>query len=163
MKKNYRIKNFLILFFVSILLTPLAVSINEVFAMGQAPSTCYNRYDGTITSMKITVGHKTYDPILNPGVTFQLRNDKSYTVTVTIHMPTQSSQNNTLEGTSWYSTSAPGYYLGQCISGAAPNKDIVIISTEAHPANLTPQTTQNVTWKTLSSNEVTYNIKWVNP
>jgi len=49
-------KNMLALVFASILLASLGVSANQVFAMGQAPSTCTNRYDGTITAMKIMWG-----------------------------------------------------------------------------------------------------------
>lgn len=144
-----------------ILVASLGISANEAFAMGQAPSTCNNRYDGTITAMKITVGSRTYNPIANPGVTFQLKNDRSYTVTFTIHTPSQSSQNNTLAGDTWYDTSAPGYQLGTCVSGAAPNQDIRITETESHPGNLAPQTTQNVTWSTLASGQASYSIKWI--
>lgn len=149
--------------FAMILVTSLGISANEAFAMGQAPSTCTNRYDGTITTMKITAGYRTYNPIANPGVTFQLKNTKSYTVTFTIHTPSQSSQNNTLAGDAWYDTSAPGYELGTCISGAGPNQDITLTVTESHPGNLVPQTTQNVAWNTLASGQATYSIKWINP
>jgi hypothetical protein len=34
-----------------------------------------SQYDDTITVMKITVGHKAFDPISHSGITFQLRND----------------------------------------------------------------------------------------
>ncbi len=162
--KNNSGKNVFALVFASVLLASLGVSANQAFAMGQAPSTCSNRYDGTITAMKIIVGHtRTYDPIAHPGVTFQLRNDKSYTVTFTIHTPSQSSQNNTLVGDTWYDTSAPGYQLGKCVTGTGPNQDVTVTVTETHPGNLAPQTTQNVSWKTLVPGETTFNIKWINP
>src|SRR5579864_1275416 len=96
--KNNLGNNVFALVFASILLTSLGVTVNQAYAMGQAPSTCSNRYDGTITAMKITVGYKTFDPVAHPGITFQLRNDKSYTVTFTIHTPSQSSQSNSLGG-----------------------------------------------------------------
>ncbi|WP_166389712.1 hypothetical protein [Candidatus Nitrosotalea sp. TS] len=148
--------------FAMILVVSLGISANEAFAMGQAPSTCNNRYDGTITAMKITVGYRTYNPMANPEVSFQLKNDRSYTVTFTIHTPSQSSQNNTLAGDTWYDTSAPGYQLGTCVSGAAPNQDITLTETESHPGNLAPQTTQNVTWNTLVPGHAAYCIKWIN-
>ena len=160
--KNNTGKSMLALVFVSILLASLGASASQAFAMGQAPSTCSNRYDGTITAMKIVVGHRTYDPITNPGITFQLRNDKSYTVTFTIHTANQSSQGNTLGGNTWYDTSAPGYQLGKCVAGAGSNQDIKVTATEKHPANIAPQTTQNVSWKTLLPGDIAYNIKWIN-
>ncbi|MDE2588612.1 MAG: hypothetical protein KGL95_02955 [Patescibacteria group bacterium] len=147
--------------FATILLALLGIA-NEAFAMGQAPSTCNNRYDGTITALKITVGHRTYDPMANPGVSFQLKNTKSYTVTFTIHTPSQSSQNNMLAGDTWYDTSAPGYQLGTCVSGAAPNQDITITATESHPGNLAPQATPNVTWTALVPGQAEYSVKWIN-
>jgi hypothetical protein len=161
--KNNLGKNAFALVFASILLASLGVSANQAYAMGQAPSTCSNRYDGTITAMKIIVGHRTYDPIAHPGTTFQLRNDKSYTVTFTIHTPSQNSQNNTLVGDTWYDTSAPGYQLGKCITGTGPNQDVTVTVTETHPGNRAPQTTQNVSWKTLLPGETTFSIKWINP
>ncbi|MGE5599882.1 MAG: hypothetical protein ACM3UQ_00030 [Clostridiales bacterium] len=168
MEKNFRTRvnsgrTIFALVFATVLLTSLVVSVREAHAMGQAPSTCNNRYDGTISSMKVTVGQKTYDPIAHPGVTIHLRNDRSYTVTFTIHMPSQSSQNNTLGGSTWYDTSAPGYQMGTCINGVGPNQDITRTLSESHPANLAPQATQTVSWKTLMSSEITYNINWVNP
>ncbi len=156
-------RNLLPLMFVSILVASLGVATNQAYAMGQAPSTCSNRYDGTITAMKITIGHRTFDPIAHPGMTFRLQNDKSYTVTFTIHTPNQSSENNTLVGTTWYDTSAPGYQLGTCVDNVNSNQDVTVTTTESHPSNLAPQTTQNVTWNTMASGDVAYNITWVNP
>lgn len=161
--KNHVGKNLFALVFASILLSTLVISVHEVFAMGQAPSTCNNRYDGTITAMKITVGHRTYNPIANPNTTFQLSNTRSYTVTFTIHTPSQSSQGNSFSGTTWFDTSAPGYQLGECVGNVGPNQDVTITMTESHPANLAPATTQTVSWNTFGSSDVTYNIKWTNP
>ncbi len=160
---NNRSKNLFALMFVIVLVASLGVTANQAYAMGQAPSTCSNRYDGTITAMKITVGYKTFDPIAHPGVTFHLRNDKSYTVTFTIHTPSQSSQGNSLVGTTWYDTSAPGYQLGTCVNNASANQDVIVTMTESHPANLAPQATQNVTWNTLVPGNTAYNVAWINP
>ncbi len=156
-------RNLSTLMFVVILVASLGITANQAYAMGQAPSTCSNRYDGTITEMKITVGHRTIDPIAEPGTTFHLQNNKSYIVTFTIHTPSQSSQNNTQDGTTWYDTSAPGYQLGTCVSNTSANQNVTVTMTESHPANLAPQTTQNVTWNTMVPGNTSYNVTWVNP
>ena len=149
--------------FALILLASTGVLVNEAFAMGQAPSTCNNRYDGAITSIQVTAGGNTYDPIANPGLTIQMDNDKTYDVTLTIHTPSTSSQNNTLDGTTWYDTSAPGYQLGTCVDGAGPDKDITVTLTEGHPANIAPEVTQTVTWSTLVAGGGSYFVQWTNP
>lgn len=161
--KNNHNKNVFALVFASILIASFGITANQAFAMGQAPSTCSNRYDGTITAMKITIGQKTFNPIANPGMTFQLRNDRSYTVTFIIHTPSQSSQSNSLGGSTWYDTSAPGFQLGTCVNGVGPNQYVTVTATESHPGNLAPQTTQNVSWNTLVPGNVSYNVKWVAP
>lgn len=149
--------------FALILLSSTGLSAHYAFAMGQSPGTCGNRYDGPITSMKITVGHKTYDPIAHPNMTIQLQNTRSYTVTFTILTPAQSSQGNSINGTTWYDTSAPGYQLGECVYGVEPNQNVTVTLNESHPGNLAPSATQNVSWSTMTSGSVTYNIKWVSP
>ncbi|CUR52239.1 exported protein of unknown function [Nitrosotalea devaniterrae] len=149
--------------FVLVLLASTGILANQAFAMGQAPGTCNNRYDGQITSLKVTVDGQTYDPIANPGLTFSLDNDKTYDVAITIHTPDSSSQNNTLDGTTWYDTSAPGYQLGTCVNGAGPDKDIAVALSEGHPANVAPNATQTVTWSTLVAGGGQYSIQWTNP
>lgn len=149
--------------FALILLASTGVLVNEAFAMGQAPSTCNNRYDGVITSIQVTDGGKTYDPIANPSLTIQMDDDKTYDVTLTIHTPSTSSQNNTLDGTTWYDTSAPGYQLGTCVEGVGPDRDITLTLTESHPANSAPDATQTVTWSTLVAGGGSYFVQWTNP
>lgn len=151
----------IMLVFASIML--LSISADKAFAMGQAPSTCNNRYDGPITSMTITNGNQAYDPIRNPGITFQVDNDKSYAVSFTIHTSDKSSQGNSLQGSTWYDTSAPGYWMGFCVSGANPSQDIIITQNLEHSGSIAPQTTQTVSWHTFASDSITYNVKWVNP
>lgn len=146
----------------SVLVLIASFVLSPVLAMGDAPSTCENRYDGDITSMTITSGGQTYDPISNPGLTIQMDNDQTYSVKFTIHTPIQSSQGNSLQGTTWYHSSAFGYWSGRCVDGAGPDMDISIVSEFEHPANLAPETTQTVSWATLTSGEITYNIEWVN-
>lgn len=155
-------KGLLTLTFALVFSLLLITSASDVFAMGQAPSTCNNRYDGTITSMKITIGHRTYDPIANPGMTIKLQNTLPYIVTLTINTSNQSVQGNSLNGSTWFSTSAPGYELGQCINNAGPDQKVTITQTEVHPSNLAPSATQTVSWTTLTSN-ASYKIQWTNP
>ena len=149
--------------FALVLLASTSMLTNNAFAMGQAPSTCNNRYDGSITSIQVTSKGQTYDPIENPGLTIQVDNDKTYDVTFTIHTPSQSSQNNTLDGTTWYDTSAPGFQEGVCVDGAGPDKDITVTSSEGHPANMAPEATQTVTWSTLVAGGGSYFVQWINP
>jgi Fibronectin type III domain len=157
--RNISSNHLFAILFVSVLLASL--SANQAFAMGQAPSTCNNRYDGPITSAKITVGDKTYFPMTS-NVSFHLPNDKSYTISFTIHTPSQSSQGNTLPGTTWYSTSAPGYQMGTCVNGATSNQDITLTLNEGHSGSLAPDATQTVNWRTLVSG-FSYVVQWTNP
>lgn len=149
------------LVFVSTLL--FAVSANQAFAMGQSPSTCDNRYDGTITDMKIMVGHKTYDPVSDPNMHLQISTAKSYTVKLTIHTPGKSASGNTQEGSAWFSTNAPGFYLGQCLNGVGPDQDISIVLSEGLPSNMVPPASQTVEWYTLSGSEQSYQVDWTSP
>ena len=158
----YRDKNFLVLILALISVTTLALTTNQVYAMGQAPSTCNNRYDGPITSAIITSEGQTYDPIANPGLTFQVDNDKSYSVIFTIHTPTQSSQGNSLLGTTWYRTTAPGYANGICVDDTGPDQDSTIETSWSHPANMAAETTQTVEFGTRVSG-FNFNVEWSNP
>lgn len=147
----------------SALLATFSITAEEAYAMGQAPSTCNNRYDGPITHMIITNEGQSYDPIANPGLTFQIDNDKSYAVSFIIHTPDQSSQGNSLEGSTWYDTSTPGYWMGFCVNNVGPNQDIPLTLNVEHSGSIAPETTQTVSWHTLANGTVTYNVKWVNP
>ena len=158
----YRDKNFLVLILALISVTTLALTTNQVYAMGLAPSTCNNRYDGPITSVIITSEGQTYDPIANPGLTFQVDNDKSYSVIFTIHTPTQSSQGNSLLGTTWYRTTAPGFANGICVDDAGSDQDITIETSWSHPANMAAETTQTVEFGTRVSG-FNFNVEWSNP
>lgn len=151
------------LIFASVLLASLGISTSKVFAMGQAPGTCDNRYDGQITDMTVTNGDQSYDPITNQNIVFQVDNDKSYSITFTIHTPSQSSQGNSLEGSTWYDTSAPGYWMGLCVNGVGPNQDVTVTQNLEHSGSIAPETTQTVSWHTLMSGDITYKVKWVNP
>ena len=99
--------------------------------MGNAPSTCNNRYDGTITSFLVTYPGGTLDPIAHPNSTFTLQGDMTYNVTFTIHTQAQSSNGNALGGTTWYDQNVYGFYDGVCYPSQAgnsvgPNQDVSI-------------------------------------
>lgn len=153
-------KNISMMVVASVLISSVAVSFHDAFAMGSSPGTCSNRYDGPITAMTIKVGHRTYDPIADPNLTIRLSDAASYTVTYTIQTPAQSSQGNSLAGSTWVDSSAVGYDWGQCINGVGPNQSVTETVTESHPANLAPSAEQNVDWYTLAQSQVTYNIQW---
>src|SRR3974377_1725938 len=112
--ESHGLSRIVLLLFGLILVTALGLSttIIQAFAMGQAPSTCNNRYDGPITAAKIIVGSRTYYPLAHPGLTFQLASNRAYTVQFTIQTPAKSSLGNSLPGTTWYSDSTLGYFKG---------------------------------------------------
>ncbi|TLX97389.1 MAG: hypothetical protein E6K90_10370, partial [Thaumarchaeota archaeon] len=70
----------MLLLTLAILAQPAAVN-----AMGDAPSTCNNRYDGRITYFIISNGTRTFNAIANPGVTFDVKANSYYNVTFVIH------------------------------------------------------------------------------
>jgi hypothetical protein len=153
----------IIIIFVSVLLATIGISTNNAFAMGQAPSTCNNRYDSSIISMIITNGNQTYDPIANPDLTFQIDNDKSYLVSFIIHTQDQSFQGNSLKGSTWYNMNTAGYWMGFCVNNIGPNQDIPLTQTLEHSGSIAPETIQTVSWHILTPDNITYNVKWVNP
>lgn len=109
----------------------LSVGFPHAQAMGNAPSTCNNRYDGTITSFLVTYPGGTLDPIAHPNSTFTLQGDMTYNVTFTIHTQAQSSNGNALGGTTWYDQNVYGFYDGVCYPSQAgnsvgPNQDVSI-------------------------------------
>lgn len=148
---------------VYLLAITLALSAGEAFAMGQAPSTCPNRYDGPIVSAMIVANGTAYDPMAQQDLTFTLPNDMTYDVTFTIHTNTQSSQNNTDPGTTWYRNTALGFGNGICVNDAGPGQDITITSSYGHPPAMAPEGTQSIEFGTVSSTGFQYNVEWVNP
>jgi hypothetical protein len=136
-------------------------------AMGAPPSTCSNRYDDTFTSMVVTSGHMKVDAVSNHLATITASKSTGYDVTFTIHTTRISSQGNTLVGTAWYSTTAPGYAQGAC-RGAGSSTSITVRVHEAYPSNFNPTGThvkQSVEWDTWSHGGIlfgpTYTIDWV--
>jgi hypothetical protein len=165
--KNYHVKYFLTLVFASILVT-FGASINQVFAMGDAPSTCSNRYDGSIVSFLINNGSQTFDPIANPGVAFNVNTFSNYSVTFVIHTSNMSSQNNTNPGTTWYHDDVFAFADGHCIPDSTttninPNQNVTLNRTLTNPHGGYYQ--QSVFFSTFSTlgNPVTYNVQWIAP
>ncbi|CUR51912.1 Fibronectin type III domain protein [Nitrosotalea devaniterrae] len=159
-EKNQHVK-LLTIASASILFTILVLSTSNAFAMGDAPSTCSNRYDGPIVSFLINNGTQTFDPIANPGVTFNVNRYSSYNVTFVIQIPSTSSQNNSLSGTTWYDTSAPGYFLGQCVGGTDPNQNVTVSRSQIHPGNFGNEGIQQVQFNTFTYGGVTFNVNWL--
>ena len=149
----------------SILLVTFGMSSNEAFAMGQAPSTCPNRYDGPISSFIINNGSQTFDPIANPGVTFNVNRDSSYSVTFVIHTQSTSSQGNSDPGTTWYHATAIGFANGVCVDSVGPNQDVTLSGPYSHPSNMGAEGTQAVEFATYSTlaNPITFNVNWIDP
>ncbi len=154
----------LTLVFTSLLLISLGMVSHDAFAMGAAPSTCPNRYDGSITSFIINNGTQTFDAVANPGVTFDVKRGSDYNVTFIIHTPNQSSQKNTDPGSTWYRDDAYAFGNGHCVYGGTtpsigPDQDV--------PVNVTFDDqctgcfdTQLVYFDTFVS-DITFNVHWI--
>src|SRR3989475_529576 len=133
---------------------------NSAFASGSQPGSCINEYDGPITNATITVGGQTYYPLKNI-VSFQLANDKSYTLSFTIHTPSQDLQGNSLPGTVWYRTNYQGFGNGVCQSGAGPNQDFIVSGNFGHSDSNAPAGSFTDEWSTTVTG-FSYTINWVN-
>src|SRR2546422_118877 len=133
---------------------------NNAFASGSQPGSCSNEYDGPITNATITVGGQPYYPLKN-SVSFQLANDKQYTLSFTIHTPSQDLQGNSLPGTVWYRTNYQGFGNGVCQSGAGPNQDFIISGNFGHSDSNAPAGSFTDEWSTTVTG-FSYTINWVN-
>src|SRR3989449_123490 len=153
--------------FITIVLASLFISSlliltasNNAFASGSQPGSCSNEYDGPITNATVTVGGQTYYPLKN-SVSFQLANDKLYTLSFTIHTPSQDLQGNSLPGTVWYRTNYQGFGNGVCQSGAGPNQDFIISGNFGHSDSNAPAGSFTDEWSTTVTG-FSYTINWVN-
>ncbi len=156
--KSRHIKYFLIAF-ASVLLI-LGVSTSDVLAMGDAPSTCPNRYDATITEMTLNNGTHTFDPIQNPDMVFQAEAHAGYSVSMTLRTAEQSTGGNQEDGTTWYSDNIFGYGNGHCVSDVGHDEDKAITLTHVwNYAGLGSTRTQDIRWMTFL-NSVTYHVAW---
>jgi hypothetical protein len=140
---------------------------SEVSAMGSAPTTCTNRYDGTITSFIISNGTQTFDAIANPGVTFDVNAQSHYNVTFVIYTENMSSQGNTALGTTWYNQDLYDFQMGTCVPSSntpsiGPNQNVTVslVNIGNPKANYSPTYTQAVGFNTFV-NGINYNVHWI--
>ena len=145
----------------------LTVALPSVQAMGQAPTTCDNRYDGTITSFLVTYPGGSLNPLANPNGTFTLYGNSTYSVSFTIHTQAQSSKGNTLSGTAWYNENLFGYYFGACYpnsnsTSVGPNADVNIsVDSITHPC-CSGYTVYQINFSTFSQLQqpVGFRVNW---
>jgi len=125
--RNYHGKYFLTLVFASIFLASFGILAPNAFAMGAQPGSCNNEYDGPITLAKINNGTQTFDPLANPGATFQIPPHGNYYLLFIVHTPNQNRQGNSNLGEVWLNTSLNGFYQGGCNGGAGPDQNYTYI------------------------------------
>jgi YVTN family beta-propeller protein len=155
-------------------MTPLSalLTVQNSYAMGPPGSACTNRYDGTITSLVVNNGTKSYD-IINDHVTgFDARVSKGYSATIKIHFPAASSQNNTSPGQYWFWSDAYGVRQGSCNDGGAANSDTVLNLPNIKDAFITDdlqyhqgiqQVQYYVHWSALAGDvDAQYSVQWIN-
>lgn len=148
---------------VFLLLVIPAGSLISASAMGQAPTTCNNRYDGNIQAFTITTPHGVY----YPGQTFYMSTKQSYSVSFKIHVFSTSSNGNTKPGSTWYSQDANGFAMGTCVPGQSSasvrSGSIVSVSgTFSAPPCASAQggCMQQVEFYTYSGSAVYYTVVW---
>jgi hypothetical protein len=100
--------------------------------------------------MSINNGTMSFNPIANPGITFEAKNHVGYTITYTLHAANQSLAGNTHNGSAFISTTALGNFVhDECDSGFAPNLDKTFTLTMPYvgygPIN-SPFATESVFW-----------------
>jgi hypothetical protein len=137
---------------------------NSVFAHGDAPSTCENRYDADIASMAIDNGTQTFDPMSDSELEFDAQISDGYDVTFTLHTANVSSQNNTFAGTTWYRLTAFGFGSGVCVDDTGPDQDIQLtVHVEVMPGVPDGYTQDGVEWGSWpDTSQVRYNVVWHN-
>jgi len=146
-----------------ILVFPILIS-NNAFSHGDAPSTCENRYDASITSTSIDNGTRTFDPISDHDLEFNALIDDGYNVTLVLHTANASSQNSTSPGTTWYRHTAFNYGMGVCVDAAGPGKDVEVKMHVTPVPGLPDNYTQNmVEWGSWPETvQFTYSVVWHN-
>lgn len=118
----------------SILLIVVGISTNDVFAMGDNPSTCFNRYDGTIVSFIVNNGTHIFDPLANPGLNFNIYKGSVFDVAFVIQTPDMNSNGNSDLGTTWYRENVNGYGNGHCV----PNRTSATIGPNQYVSFASP-------------------------
>ena len=145
----------------------LTSTLPGVEAMGQNPSTCNNRYDGTITSFTVTYPGGSLNPIADPNATFTLYGNTTYSVAFTIHTQAQNSKGNSLGGSTWYDENLYGFFFGVCYpstnsTSIGPSADVNIsIGSIAHPC-CSGYAMYQIQFGTVSTLQqpVTFQVNW---
>src|SRR5881628_2014953 len=68
-----------------LLLSSTGILTNQAFGMGDAPSTCPNRYDSAIAQMSISNGTQIFNPVGHPGMTFRAETHSGYSLSMASH------------------------------------------------------------------------------
>src|SRR2546422_1482833 len=145
---------------VSILLCSFGILAQNAFAMGPPPGSCSNEYAATIVAFKINNGTQTFDPIANPGVTFEENSHNTYLITEeTVHIANQSSQGNTNPGSYWEHSDYYNFQSSSCSSSVSPNQYVNEGPSSIYDA-VCGGCLQQVTIYTVR-NSVTYNVQWL--
>ena len=119
-RKRYHGKYLLTLVFASVI-TFSGMLVQDVFAMG--PGSCGNPYNGPIVVAKINNGTQTFDPLANPGVTFEVNTHASFGLWQVMDLPSHSSWGKVIPGGAWYSWMNPTYSESTCLNGY-PNENL---------------------------------------
>jgi len=134
--------------------------------MGDAPSTCTNRYDGKITSFVVSNGTYAFDAVTNSGATLDVDMQGTYSVLFVIHTSNSSSAGGNSSGTTWYDDDAYGYQFGHCVPSRStlsvgPNQDVSINRMLGHPANL-PTYQEQIQIPVFNTfvNSISYSVDW---
>jgi hypothetical protein len=137
-------------------------------AMGNAPSTCNNRYGAAVTTFILTYPGGTLDVLAHPNSTIRMQTGTYYNVSFVVRTNPRNANNNTLGGTTWYNTDFPGFgdgicYPSQGANSIGPNQEVAItLNGVPHPANFAPNAFQAVYFyfDLPSSTQAIFNIDW---
>ena len=143
-------------------LTPLA-QFENVYAMGDNPSTCKNLYDSNILFMQVKEGNNYYYPQWE-RVQFNSNIGQGYDVTMIIHAGNINKDGNRNIGSIWYSDNSLGYGNGHCVNNIRHDSYIMITIHHIVMGQAHQGLKQNVYLYTWANNRVqqgpTYNITW---
>lgn len=125
-------------------LAGLLTAPQPAHAMGDNPSTCNNRYGEVVTSFILYYPGGSLDVLAHQNSTVTMPVDARYNVSFIVHTNSQSVNGNTLGGTTWYSTSWPGYADDACYpsrtgNSVGPNQDVnITLNGLERPGTLSP-------------------------
>lgn len=154
-------------YWLALSLVPLALvcfglSSQNASAMGPAPGTCSNEYDGDYVSATIVAGNQTFYPLSN-NVTFKMNIGQSYNLTTVIRVPMQSSQNNSNPGSLWYSSNEIGYDQNYCSPTVSPGTNYTISMNIGFPQDYNPGQSRAISVYWGAHNSYSYTVDWMTP